>query len=308
MKLFVYIILLLSLNLTFADRAVWYVHPDSTMNSIQAALDSCANNDIVLVGPGVYYENIVWVNTQGIHLLSELGPDTTIIDGDSSGNVIRITTGVDTTTIIRGFTIQNGFDIYGGGILCDSSSSPTITSNSIINNAASGKGGGIYICLVSAPGIDSCTISNNDGDGVFIDYSAAARINHNDIANNANYSVRKVDPGGTIDAEYNWWGDSTGPYHPDSNPGGLGDTVSDWVDFMPWLYWPGVEERPTVQCVTENTAMKSTIFAGPFVLPEGKNCKVFDITGCEIHTLNPAPGIYFIEVDGEIRQKAIKIR
>jgi hypothetical protein len=41
---------------------------------------------------------------------------------------------------------------------------------------------------------------------------------------------------------------------------------------------------------------------------EGKNCKVFDITGREIHILNPAPGIYFIEIDGVITQKIIKIK
>ncbi len=37
-----------------------------------------------------------------------------------------------------------------------------------------------------------------------------------------------------IDAAFNWWGDSTGPYHPVSNPDGLGDEVSDRVSFEPW--------------------------------------------------------------------------
>jgi len=38
-----------------------------------------------------------------------------------------------------------------------------------------------------------------------------------------------------FDARYNWWGDQSGPYHPTINPTGLGDMVSDYVDFIPWL-------------------------------------------------------------------------
>jgi hypothetical protein len=52
----------------------------------------------------------------------------------------------------------------------------------------------------------------------------------------------------------------------------------------------------------------STIFSNHLVLPEGRPYKIFDITGRQIHTVNPAPGIYFIEVDGKIPQKIIKIK
>lgn len=52
----------------------------------------------------------------------------------------------------------------------------------------------------------------------------------------------------------------------------------------------------------------ATILSGPLLLPANKTCKVFNITGRRVHTLNPAPGIYFIEVDGKISHKVIKIR
>jgi hypothetical protein len=39
----------------------------------------------------------------------------------------------------------------------------------------------------------------------------------------------------TFDARYNWWGDATGPYNPTLNPSGLGNPVSDNVNFSPWL-------------------------------------------------------------------------
>ncbi|MCK4673625.1 T9SS type A sorting domain-containing protein [candidate division WOR-3 bacterium] len=51
-----------------------------------------------------------------------------------------------------------------------------------------------------------------------------------------------------------------------------------------------------------------SVFSGPLVLPEDKNCKVFDITGREVDTDKLSPGIYFIEIDGKMTQKVIKIR
>jgi len=51
-----------------------------------------------------------------------------------------------------------------------------------------------------------------------------------------------------------------------------------------------------------------TYITGAFPLFENKQYKIFNITGRQIHTLNPAPGIYFIEVDGKITRKVIKVR
>jgi hypothetical protein len=35
-------------------------------------------------------------------------------------------------------------------------------------------------------------------------------------------------------APNNWWGDTSGPYHPLDNPAGMGDTITDLVNFMPF--------------------------------------------------------------------------
>jgi hypothetical protein len=506
------------------DRTVWYVHPDSALNSIQAALDSCADNDIVLVGRGTYYENIVWPNAQSISLLSQWGPDVTVIDGDSVARVITIADpAVDTTTLIRGFTIQrgaangqgggilcmNGADPVikgniicdnvadnggggvcildgcspiiinniithnvaltlntqrGGGILCLPNTSPVITGNTITENVAGiyaggiglyqssatitdniiadnkvlsghGQGGGIVISLGtplisgnmisgnasaggcgvwiywaspimlgntitenvrsgswgggtvniiesspiirgdtitnnqtddgygagvictqnSAPVIDSCVITNNIGTGLYssvwseptITYCNISRnagdglcfnecstatvmynnirdnerhgvyclvngnpkINYNDIAGNGWYGVNNATPSIIINAENNWWGDSTGPYHPDSNPGGSGDPVSDYVDFIPWLFdsVTSIEEEFTSTPIRKSS-YRSTIFSGHLLLPEGRNCKVFDITGRVVTPDKIKPGIYFIEINGVISHKVIKIK
>jgi hypothetical protein len=76
---------------------------------VGAALDAASPNDTVIVTPGTYVENIVWPSTPGIKLLSEAGPEVTILDGNATEAVIGVYTGVDTTTLIRGFTIRNGY-------------------------------------------------------------------------------------------------------------------------------------------------------------------------------------------------------
>jgi len=379
----VIIFLFLTLNITHAT--VWYVHPDSVLNSIQAGLYSCLTSDTVLVAPGTYYENLFWPNTQGILLKSEFGPDSTIIDGSGSGNVIYVVYFVDTTTVVSGFTIQNGSSSWGGGIICNFENSPIITNNVIVTNHADIYGGGIYceynaapniiyntitgntagsgagiacadcIFLItiagniitnnianqdgggillwdcrsvavtnntiigntanrygggvyshsSSPAIDSCTISNNNGDGVYCSGGVPV-VNYSNITDNIGCGVRNAD-NVWLNAEYNWWGDSTGPYHPDSNPGGLGDTVSDYVDFIPWLGAPvGVEEEEITSMRTND--LTTTIISGSLLLPKDKKCRIFDITGRVIMPSKMRPGIYFIEIDGEITKKVVKVR
>ena len=139
--------------------------------------------------------------------------------------------------------------------------------------------------------------------------AASPTIHYNDIFDNIGYSVQNTDSTITIDATNNWWGDATGPYHPTANPGGMGDSVSDYVDFDPWLSWPvGVEERPIVEPVEEQQNLTATIFRGPLQLPEGKKCRVYDITGRVVEPEKMQPGIYFIEVDGVVTQKVVKVR
>lgn len=53
---------------------------------------------------------------------------------------------------------------------------------------------------------------------------------------------------------------------------------------------------------------RTTIFNGPLILPAGKNCKVFDITGRVMMPDKIKPGIYFVEIDGAIPHKVIKIK
>ena len=206
-------ILPLVMSICIARATVWYVHPDSTMNCIQDCLDSCSTGDTVLVGPGIYNENIVWPETQGIDLKSEYGPDSTIIHGYSNGRVIEMEgASIDTTTVIEGFTIRRGlagagagmficscspiirnnvitdndcygFSTGGGGILCYSYAMPIIENNTISYNTSANDGGGIY-CYSSSPTITGNTIEGNVADtmgaGIYC-YQSSPYITNNTI-------------------------------------------------------------------------------------------------------------------------------
>ncbi|UCG29578.1 MAG: right-handed parallel beta-helix repeat-containing protein [candidate division WOR-3 bacterium] len=369
---------------SIGSAEILYVHPDSSLNSIQVALDSCFAYDTVLAGPGIYYENIIWPYVQGINLLSEFGADTTIIDGGKESGVIHLSLmPEDSVTLIKGFTIRNGDAWQGGGIysvggrpritgniitdntsqwqsrkshlsagyeyrdahtrssperskngpppqgggiytewssaviinnvisgnishqgggvacFCDAANiSPLImnntitantahagggvyidcpftmtvvrenmisdntanfgggfgcyyvinpllriTDNTITGNSADSAGGGIWCYLASRPIIDSNTVSGNTGDGIYIGYNSSPLVTYNNIVDNVGLALVNDDADELIMAENNWWGDASGPYHPMTNPGGMGDTVSDYVDYDPWMTLPGTGEH-----------------------------------------------------------------
>ena len=180
-------------NTTVAYTAtLLYVHPDSTLNSIQTALDLCSMDDTVLVAAGTYYENIVWPISfpWNIHLVSESGPDSTIIDGGGNGNVIWMHTGgpgsEDNHPRIEGFTLQNGNANAGGGIRSVGWGKATIIGNIITNNTTIGPGGGIRCngsLIIIGNTITNNSTSGGDGGGIYMG-SGSTDIIDNTISNN----------------------------------------------------------------------------------------------------------------------------
>jgi hypothetical protein len=84
------------------------IHVPGDVTTIENALLAAASHDTVLVAPGTYFVNLEWPATAGIKFLSEAGALMTILDGRDDVQVVGIYTEVDTTTVVRGFTIQNG--------------------------------------------------------------------------------------------------------------------------------------------------------------------------------------------------------
>ncbi|MCB1121116.1 MAG: right-handed parallel beta-helix repeat-containing protein, partial [Verrucomicrobiae bacterium] len=109
----------------------------------------------------------------------------------------------------------------------------------------------------------NCTISNINGSGLFLDGATGlidiVRCQFTDCdegvflrsvaqevalvschyEGNSAYGVLNTNSGET-DARSSWWGEASGPYHPEKNAEGLGDRVSDNVLFEPWRQTPGI--------------------------------------------------------------------
>jgi len=140
------------------------IHVPADQPSIQAGIDAAADEDLVLVAPGAYVENIDFLG-KAISLRATHGPVSTFLLGNQQGSVVTFASGETSASVIEGFTIRNGHgddgssDGGGGGILCWNAS-PTISSCVVRSNTTRSNGGGIA-CLYSDPMIMNCTLDNN---------------------------------------------------------------------------------------------------------------------------------------------------
>lgn len=115
--------------------------------SIQMAIDSAEDGDVIVVSSGRYSESIDFLG-KNITLRSTNPDDpdvvaATIIIGDGGGSVVTFQSGETSEAKLEGFTITDGNSLKGGG-LAIFDSSPTITNNMITGNRAN-SGGGILI-------------------------------------------------------------------------------------------------------------------------------------------------------------------
>jgi hypothetical protein len=134
--------------------------------------------------------------------------------------------------------LDYGIEVGMGGVV-------NITSNTITNclGVASSDGSTSAAILVTTyygagttATITGNTLTGNTGGiGVGYDESDTSTVvaHYNNIYGNTDYGIDTTAP--VVDARYNWWGSSSGPYHVTLNPTGTGNAVSDYVDFEPWL-------------------------------------------------------------------------
>ncbi|MDP7122134.1 MAG: T9SS type A sorting domain-containing protein, partial [Candidatus Marinimicrobia bacterium] len=153
--------------------------PSAEYPTIQVAIDSASDGDMVLVADGIYTgtgnKELTWNgNEKHITVMSANGPDSCIIDLEGSGRAFTFISGLGDDAIwitpedvIAGFTIRNGSSSsYGGAIYCyygyQNDVSPTI-SNCVFKNNTADYGGAITIDGGSST-ITNCVFDSNSAD------------------------------------------------------------------------------------------------------------------------------------------------
>jgi parallel beta-helix repeat protein len=251
--------------------------------------------------------------------------NTLIYNSARAGGGIRVGSSCS-AFIMDNFINRNYAVVKGGGIECWNVCSPIIRCNTITDNSGY-YGSGIHCDWGSTPIIDSCIISDNrNGHGIWCEDGANPVIRHNNITDNEGDALHNTYFLIHINADSNWWGHSTGPYHPIANPGGLGDTVSNHVDFDPWVTEPfswGIEEYE----VAEPIVITLQISPNPFRDKVNIKCSkeyntgalaftIYDATGRAVHEFNDlnssvfswnatdnfnrrlSSGVYILKVEG----------
>jgi parallel beta-helix repeat protein len=143
-------------------------------STIQEAINASNPGDVVHVSKGTYYEHLV-ITKDCLILMGE-NFNTTIIDGNQTGAVIKVS--ANNVTITE-FTIR-GSGEGKEGIYLDHSSNNTIVDN-IIHNCSIG----IRVHSDSSDKIIGNTIVNNDDSGIILEVNTHnTYINGNNITNN----------------------------------------------------------------------------------------------------------------------------
>jgi hypothetical protein len=226
--------------------------------SLDDMIDVAQPGDTIYIEPGIY-EDISFDIDKSVTLQATGNAEDTILK--IAGNGLGIT--ADNITI-DGVTLSaassdcmyllkvgqsvsgtgynvNGFNLKNCVLAGDDISQaltlfPGISGCDIMHNSISGSANGIVV-------YDNCTdiriIDNDIYDNTYgvriIGSADFVQLMSNGIYWNSAYGVENKSTL-VFNAENNFWGHQSGPYHSVKNPGGIGNAVSDNVDFDPFFF------------------------------------------------------------------------
>jgi parallel beta-helix repeat protein len=272
-------------------RLVWYDPPGPTPGSYiyvtrggsGPALWYCTN---VIIDP-----NIIQTDGVGIFLYSSSNIliESNIISAPDTANPSDVGIHIQSCTNIDiiGNTVQNftagpksgyTWGTTGAGINVYVSKAINLRNNNLYNNTV-----GVLVQrlnLTTEPREVNIHYNNFEGNTEFGVLNCYTWIGKDKIYTPTNASF-------VVDARYNWWGHETGPYHGTSWPYvgesygpnyGLGDHVSDYVLYIPWL--PEVHDIAILDVSVSPTTIVAgeTVTINVTVKNEGNDFESFIVT------------------------------
>jgi len=200
------------------------------------------------------------IRNSAVHLF---GGDGIIV---ASNDISDVTTGLEFLNTPKCHIINNsvtGFTSFGISLNATSGDAE-VEDNNI--NGGTNSGYGLFIQFSNNNNISGNTIKRNEY-GIYIENSSKNYFRNNSIVNNI-YGVylrsfiigtqfeyntienntqgaQAEDTIGRADMSWNYWGDITGPHHPQNNSHGAGDKVSDDITILPFQTNPD-EQRPEI--------------------------------------------------------------
>ena len=251
--------------------------------TIQAAVNASSAGDTIMVAAGNYSAFLV-ENKTNISIIGAEGATVTTAAnysfylGPFLENAWVMAAVYNSTNInIDGLNFDgagvSGKANVGGIAYVDSTGK--IADLTVANIVGTEYGMGVVIADywgTSTVEVTGATISNNNYAGIGVCSNSTQEIHFNNIVDNTYYGVLNCGSW-TVDATKNWWGHASGPFHPTANPYGMGNAVSDNVNFTPWL-----GATPVTETVTNGTVDAT----------EEANTKV-DVTGTANVTVSKYP-------------------